>query len=216
MEYTPRKKVKETYLIDYTPRKKVKRTYKGKDYEELNIDVIGNGKNMSLKLKTSASGAAPENYSSGDYGNEWPKKPETNKTPEYKKPKKMTAKQVVLRVTSLLSLASIGCGVVHGFCDAQNRNLDSTIENALTYGPAAVHGAVGGLLGLVGGSVIGGVTGYEMFHKHRTARTLGAVAGIPVGAAVGTAIVGGVCAGIGALETLAGYGIGYGVGMVLQ
>lgn len=100
----------------------------------------------------------------------------------------------------ILGVASISAGAYHGFCDAQGIPLPrEMLEVALTYGPAAVQGGIGGLVGIVGGTYTKG--GYT--------RKAGGV----LGKSLAGAAVNGT---LGALETLLGYGIGYAAGYLAR
>lgn len=107
-------------------------------------------------------------------------------------------------VVSFPGIASLGVGAYHGYMDAQGIPYSKeNLEWWLTYGPAAVQGGVG--------AVIGGFLGLAA--GTRPIGSLGAVAIFtPVGTAIGTG-VGGIKGG---LETLVGYGIGYMVGSLAK
>ncbi|MBI4441263.1 hypothetical protein HY639_03785 [Candidatus Woesearchaeota archaeon] len=100
-------------------------------------------------------------------------------------------------VTSCIEgIASLGSGAYVGFCHAQGISLDTTLEKALTYGPAIAQGAVQGTLGAVLFSH--GPYGGSFF-------------GVPL-----AAITGGVYTAVAAMETAIGYGIGYALGGLMR
>lgn len=112
-----------------------------------------------------------------------------------------------------LGLASLGAGAYHGYCDAQGIEFErENMEWALTYGPTIFRGAVGvavgGLVGLVGGGVVG-----AMFIRDNCDSGVKTVAKT----AVGFATLGGVVeATKGTIQTLIGYGAGYFAGWALK
>ncbi|MEK6969238.1 MAG: hypothetical protein AABW48_02315 [Nanoarchaeota archaeon] len=107
-------------------------------------------------------------------------------------------------VVFLPGLVSLGVGTYHGYMDAQGiPHSKENLEWWLTYGPAAVQGGAG--------AVIGGFLGLAA-----GVQRLGSLGAIAVCTPVGTAIGAGVGGIKGGLETLVGYGIGYMVGSLAK
>ncbi|MFH1174784.1 MAG: hypothetical protein V1725_06635 [archaeon] len=105
----------------------------------------------------------------------------------------------------VLSLASLGAGAYHGYCDAQG--IPFSQENTewwLTYGPALVRGGVSGIKGAIGGGLTGSIIG---------AGSKNPLSGFAKGGAAGTVVGGGLGFGYGAvvggIQTAIGYVIGY-------
>ncbi len=108
-------------------------------------------------------------------------------------------------VVSFPGIVSLGVGAYHGYMDAQGIPYSKeNLEWWLTYGPAAVQGGAG--------AVIGGFLGLAAGVQPATG-SLPAVVILPP---IGTAIGAGVGSVKGGLETLIGYGLGYVVGYLAK
>ena len=103
-----------------------------------------------------------------------------------------------------LVIPSVSAGALKGYATTKDASWDNVIDKTLTYGPTVMQAALGGLAG--------GSMQLADCASHRSVQgPLDAAVVFGVGAVLG----GAVGAGLGALETLIGYGAGYGVGKVL-